>query len=280
MSHVYDFRTTRRYHGPLQAVIFDWAGTLVDFGCIATAEGLVEVFQRHQVDLSLAEARGPMGLEKQDHIRHLTRLEAVRDRWQARHGRAPTDQDVTALYQAFIPLQLACLARHAQLIPGTLEVVEQLRDRDIAIGTTTSYSHEMAAIHLREAEHQGFAPDAAVSVSEVPRGRPYPAMCLQNTIRLGVETVAACVKVDDTVPGIHAGLNAGMWTIGLTVSGNAVGLGPAQWQALSTAEQDGRRDRAFATMNASGAHYVVDSIADILPCLDDIELRLRRGEKP
>jgi phosphonoacetaldehyde hydrolase len=33
-------------------------------------------------------------------------------------------------------------------------------------------------------------------------------------------------------------------------------------------------------MYQSGAHYVVDSITDIMPCIDDIEARLARGERP
>ncbi len=280
MSHVYDFRTTRRYLGPLQAIIFNWAGTLVDFGCIAPAGVLVEVFRRQQVTLTLEEARAPMSTDTLEHIRRLTRLEAVRRRWLDSHGREPTEDDVAVMYQAFIPLQLECLSHYSQLIPGTLEVVQQLRDRDIKVGITTGYNREMTEINLRDARQQGFEPDAVVGASDVTQGRPFPAMCLQNAIALGVETVAACVTIDGTIAGIHAGLNAGMWTIGLAVSGNEVGLGLDQWQALSAADQDSRRQHAWARMSASGAHYVVDSIADILPCLDEIELRLRHGEKP
>jgi phosphonoacetaldehyde hydrolase len=40
------------------------------------------------------------------------------------------------------------------------------------------------------------------------------------------------------------------------------------------------RDRIYPTMYQRGAHYVIDSIADLMPCLDDIEARMRRGEKP
>ena len=280
MSHTYDFSTTRRYRGPLQGVILDWAGTILDFGCVAPAVVFVDVFQRHQVALSMDEARGPMGAEKKDHIRMLTELDAVRQRWVDAHGRGPTEADVDAMYQEFIPLQLEVLAQYSGLIPGALEVIQQLRAKGIKIGTTTGYSRDMTEINLCEAARQGFEPDSTVSASEVPKGRPYPFMCLQNAINLGVETVSACVKVDDTVPGIHAGQNAGMWTIGLTVSGNEVGLSLADWQALGEAEQEARRKRAFEKMSASGADYVVDSIADVMPCIDDIEARLQRGEKP
>ena len=71
-----------------------------------------------------------------------------------------------------------------------------------------------------------------------------------------------------------------MWTIGLAVSGNEVGLSLADWEELPEAEQERRRERAYRRMLQSGAHYVVDSIADIMPCIDDIEARLARGERP
>src|SRR5215468_5046065 len=105
-------------------------------------------------------------------------------------------------------------------------------------------------------------------------------MCLQNVINLGVSPVEACVKIDDTRPGVEEGLNAGMWTIGVAVSGNEVGLSLKDWEKLPQAEQARLREGASTRMYQAGAHYVVDSIADILPCLDDIEARLARGEQP
>lgn len=280
MSHIYDFRTSRRYCGPVQGVIFDWAGTLVDFGSVAPAGVFVEVFQRHRVTIGVDEARGPMGAEKKQHIRMLLEQDAIRQRWMDSHGQAPDEDDIETLYQAFIPLQLECLSRYSQLIPGALEVIDRLRQRGIRIGTNTGYNRAMTDINERDAKAQGFVPDASVCASEVPAGRPYPFMCLHSAMALEVETVAACVAVDDTVPGIHAGLNAGMWTVGLTVSGNEVGLTLDEWWALSAEQQEQRRRRAFDKMAASGAHYIIDSVADLMPCIQDIEARLRRGETP
>jgi phosphonoacetaldehyde hydrolase len=71
-----------------------------------------------------------------------------------------------------------------------------------------------------------------------------------------------------------------MWTIALAVSGNEVGMALAEWRALAPAAQQAKRERAYARLQQCGAHYVVDSIADILPCIDDIEARIRRGDTP
>ncbi len=275
-----NFSYRRTYRGPLEAVLLDWAGTTMDFGCIAPAVVFVEVFKRQGVPIDMAEARAPMGAHKRVHIQRITELDSVRARWQARHGRLPNEADVNRMFKEFVPLQLKCLSDYSELIPGTLEAVAELRKRGIKIGSTTGYMTEMMKINLRDAARQGYKPDSTVCASEVPAGRPYPHMCLQNVINLGVTTVEACVKVDDTVPGVEEGLNAGMWTIGLAVSGNEVGLSLKEWKRLSKAEKEEKRARAHRRMAQAGAHYTVDTIAEMMPCIDDIEERIRRGERP
>jgi phosphonoacetaldehyde hydrolase len=274
------FTYRRSYRGKLQAAIFDWAGTVLDFGCLAPAVTFVEGFRREGVAISLAEAREPMGAHKRVHIEQITRMEGVRQRWIAKHGKPPCEADIDRMYKDFIPLQVQCLSDYSELIPGTLEIVARLRARGCKIGTTTGYSTEMMAVNLKDAARQGYKPDYTVCASELPAGRPFPHMCLQNVIQLGVSTVEACVKIDDTRPGIEEGLAAGMWTIGLAVSGNEVGLSLSDWEKLSESEQEQRRDQAYDRLYRSCAHYVVDSIADIMPCIDDIEARLARGERP
>ena len=274
------FNYARTYRGPIEAVLLDWAGTTMDFGCMAPAVVFVEVFKRKQVPITIEEARAPMGAHKRVHIQKITELEAVRRRWQETHGRLPNDDDVEAMFADFVPLQLDCLSTYSALIPGTLEIIAELRSRGIKIGSTTGYLPDMMEINRRDAEKQGYVPDSTVCAGDVPAGRPYPYMCLQNTINLQITTVHACVKIDDTTPGVEEGLNAGMWTIGLAVSGNEVGLTLEDWNALSEKEQDARRERAYTRMRQCGSHYVVDAIGDVMPCIDDIQARIVRGEKP
>ena len=280
MSQIFDFAYTRSYRGPIQAVLLDWAGTTMDFGCVAPAVVFVEVFRRQGVPITMDEVRAPMGAQKRVHLQKITQLDAVRQRWRETHDRLPDEGDIAGMFAEFVPLQLECLSTYSDLIPGTLETVAQLRARGIRIGSTTGYTTEMTAINLRDAARQGYEPDSTVSASEMPAGRPYPFMCLQNAINLQVDCVQACVKVDDTIPGVEEGLNAGMWSIGLAVSGNEAGLPLADWEALPDDQQAARRERAYRRMLQSGAHYVVDPIADLMPCIDEIEQRLRRGERP
>lgn len=274
------FSYERVFLGPVEAVIFDMAGTVLDFGSIAPAGVFIEVFKRRQVEISVTEARGPMGAEKRRHIEMLLEMPAVAERFTQAHGRDWTQQDVDELYADFIPLQVNSLPNFSTLIPGADEIAQELTARGIKIGVNSGYNREMLEVCLAAVRQQGFNPQSAVAASDVPRARPSPAMSLKNAIELGIENVAGCVKVDDTVPGIDEGLNAGMWTIGLAISGNEVGVDHATWTAMDADTQAKHRARAEDKMRKAGAHYVVDSIADILPVLEDIEARLADGDHP
>lgn len=274
------FRYQRSYRGPVQAVIFDWAGTTVDFGSLAPVAAFTRLFAAQGIDLNLDEARGPMGTEKREHIRQLCALPRIAAAWRDRYGESPDEAVIDRLYREFVPLQVAAIRDSAQLIPRCREVVAALRGRGVRIGANTGYSRAMLEALAEAAADQGYRPDSSVCATEVPRGRPFPHMSLKNAIELEVETVHACVKVDDTAPGIEEGLNAGMWTIAVAVSGNEVGLALDDWEALTPAEQQRRRVAAYSRLRASGAHYVMDTIADLLPYIERIERRLARGERP
>lgn len=240
-----EFRFIRRYRGPLKAVLLDWAGTTLDYGCYAPAVVFIEVFKRRGVEISTEEAREPMGAHKKVHIRKLTQIPAVARRWEDMHGRPPGEQDVEAMFPEFVPLQVACLAEYCELIPGTLEAVEAMRRRGLKIGSTTGYTTEMMTVLLEEAKRRGYEPDATVCAADVPEARPAPWMCLENAQRLGIYPVESMVKIDDTIPGIEEGLNAGMWTIGLAKTGNEVGLNEKEIEALSKEQYQQKIARAI-----------------------------------
>jgi phosphonoacetaldehyde hydrolase len=268
------------YRGPLKAVLLDWAGTTLDYGCMAPAVVFMEVFRRRGVEITIEEAREPMGAHKKVHIRKITQNASVARRWEQRHGSLPGEDDVEAMFQDFIPLQLACLGQYADLIPGTLEAVAEFRRRGLKIGSTTGYTEEMMTLLQAEAARRGYVPDSTVCATQVPAGRPYPYMCLQNAINLQVFPMEAIVKVGDTLPDIEEGLNAGMWTIGLAKTGNELGLTEREVAALDPEVLRARLARAYERMQHAGAHYVVDGISDVAPLLDEIERRVAGGERP
>jgi phosphonoacetaldehyde hydrolase len=272
--------TPAHYTGPLKAVILDWAGTIVDYGSCAPAGVFVEVFARRGVPITMAQARGPMGSEKRAHVAAITAMPEVADAWKRTHGRPCADADIDAMYTDFVPLQIESLPRFADLIPGTFEAVADFRKRGLKIGTNTGYNAEMMRVLAPETARRGFEPDCIVTSDTVPEGRPAPWMALQAAAELGVYPMSAIVKIGDTIPDIHEGLNAGMWTIAVAATGNELGLSQPEAEALPPDEREARLAGARERLLMAGAHYVVDGIADTPPILDQIENRLADGERP
>ena len=93
-----EFLFRRAYRGPLKAAVLDWAGTTVDYGCCAPAIVFVDVFKRHGVEITDAEARAPMGAEKRQHILEITEMPRVAAAWEAAHGTPCTPANVDAMY--------------------------------------------------------------------------------------------------------------------------------------------------------------------------------------
>jgi phosphonoacetaldehyde hydrolase len=230
----------------IQAVIFDWAGTMIDYGSRAPTEVMKAVFREAGVAITDAEARQAMGLPKKEHIRQIASIPRVA----AALGGAP---DIDAMYASFVPKQTAVLAEHAGVIPGVLDVVRTLRARGARLGSTTGYTRPMLDLLIAEAAKQGLHLDAAFCPDDTGEGRPAPWMCFANMKALGVYPPSRCVKVGDTPSDIEEGRNAGMWTVGVVDTGNEAG--------------DGAR--------LKGADFRIPSVANLLPVLDEIEARLR-----
>jgi phosphonoacetaldehyde hydrolase len=270
------------YNNPtkLQAAILDWAGTVVDFGSFAPTQIFVEAFAEFDVQVSIEEARGPMGMGKWDHIRTLCDQPRIAERYRQVFGRTPSDEDVTAIYQRFMPLQIEKIAEHSALIPGALDTIGTLRKQGIKIGSCSGYPAQVMAKVVELAARNGYVADHVVATDEVPNGRPWPAQALANVIALGIDDVAACVKVDDTVPGILEGRRAGMWTVALVCSGNALGLTHDDYRALGSEALANERTRIHRLFAGSRPHYLIDTINELPDVIADINQRLANGEMP
>lgn len=264
----------------LQAAILDWAGTVVDFGSFAPTQIFVEAFAEFDVQVSIEEARGPMGMGKWDHIRTLCDVPEIAERYRNVFGRTPTDEDVTAIYNRFMPLQIEKIAMHSALIPGALDTLTGLRRDGLKIGSCSGYPKVVMDKVVELAAQNGYVADHVVATDETPNGRPWPAQALANVIALGIDDVAACVKVDDTVPGILEGRRAGMWTVALVCSGNALGLTWEGYQALSAEKLESERKRIHALFAGSRPHYLIDTINELPEVVADINRRLAKGEMP
>jgi phosphonoacetaldehyde hydrolase len=259
---------------PVKAVVFDWAGTMVDFGCMAPVRALIEVFADEGLSLSAEEARRDMGKAKLDHLRALLADPAVQARWAALKDEPSSEADVERLYSKLEPVMKSEAAKASLLIPGAAGVVEELRDLGVRIGSGTGYTREMMAGILPSAAEQGYAPELVVCAGETPSGRPAPLMTWKALIALDAWPARACIKVDDAPVGIEEGRMAGCWTVGLSGSGNEVGLDIEAYAALAPGDRDERLAQAERALTAAGADFVIEDVSHLLPVVHEIARRI------
>lgn len=271
------------YKGPLRAAILDWSGTVTDRYVIAPAVVFQKVFESKNVPISMEEAREPMGLRKDLHIKAITEMDGVKERWDLVHGRMPSDRDVDEMFAEYVPAQIDCLSKYSSIIPGACGAVDRLRNGlNLKIGMTTGFTRPMADVLLKNLKAQGYEPDVNVTGDEVESGaRPMPFMLYENLERLGVFPIQSVVKVDDTIGGIGEGKNAGCWTVGLSRYSNYMNINSYEEESrLSEKEIAYRNNVTKDILKEAGAHYVVDSIKELPDVCYEINQKLANGIHP
>ncbi|MBI3863260.1 MAG: phosphonoacetaldehyde hydrolase [Planctomycetia bacterium] len=247
----------------IRAVILDWAGTTIDYGSRAPMQVFMEIFCRRGIEITVAEARGPMGRAKLDHLAEIASLPRVAALWMQRYGHSPQAADVQAMYVDFLPLQKETLRTGSDVIPGIPEAVAELRRMGLAIGSTTGYTRELMDVVTPIAERGGYAPDVIVVPDEVAAGRPAPWLNFRAAELLGVYPMTQVLVVDDTTAGIEAGLHAGSPTVAVTQTGNALGLSENEVARLPAAELESRLTVIERQFRDLGAQHVIRSVAEL-----------------
>lgn len=275
------FIRSQKYRGPVQAVILDWAGTGVDHGCFGPIEPIVRAFADQGLELHITEARGPMGMAKKDHVRALLADSGIAARWAEAYGRAPEEKDVEHIYSQAEKHMLKAVGDYAVPVPGAVGALSQFRDMGLKIGSCTGYTSEMMKTVAKQAARLGYEVDCILTADQTGgKGRPFPFMIYENAVRLGVSPLEAVVKIGDTPVDIQEGLNAGVWTIGVTHSSSHVGLGWADLASLPAGEQAAKTAEADRILREAGAHFTVPYLADCAAVIEKINQNLEAGVLP
>ncbi len=264
----------------VRGVVLDWAGTTVDHGSRAPAFVFQEIFRSRGVNVTVAQAREPMGMAKLEHIAAVAAMPEVAEAWAAKYGQPCAKADIDSMYADFLPLQLKTLDQHCGLIEGVVEAVAELRSRGLKIGSSTGYTRQLMEVVSAAATPQGYTPDCVLCAEDAPRGRPAPFLIYEAARRLDIFPLTSIVKVDDTAVGIQAGRNAGCWTVGISRTGNCVGLSCEEFESLSPQERKEKVDAAAATLTHAGAHEVIESVADLPDVIARFEQKLSQGQRP
>ena len=264
----------------IKAIILDWAGTVVDHGSRAPMGAFVKAFAQFGVTISIADARGPMGMAKRDHIRMVGTSPAVAAAWRAKHGRDFDDAAIDAIFEVFEPMNIAAVEAHSALIPGAHDALDWCKARGIRIGSTTGYTRPIMERLMPLAAAQGFVPEVTICAGDLAAGRPAPLQIWSALAQMGIWPASSVIKLDDTPPGIGEARAAGCWAVGVALTGNNPGLSAEELAGLAPAERDALRRAASEPLMRAGAHLVIETIAELPALIDHIETRLAAGEKP
>lgn len=254
-----------------KAVVFDWAGTVIDFGSFAPMGAFVETFAKFGVETTIADARKPMGLPKRAHIAAMLAEPHIAAGWEEAQGAPPDEAAIDAVYRVFVPLNEEVVKDYCTLVPGTLDAVAYIRGKGMKIGSTTGYTRSIMERVLPLAAALGYEPDNLVCADDLPLGRPTPIGMYKCFLDLMVFPASAVIKVDDTEPGIAEGAAAGCVTVGLTLSGNEAGLTPDELAGLSAPERQALHERVAAKLVAAGADHVIGTVAELPELIERLE---------
>ncbi len=274
------FSPDQTYTGPVKAVILDWAGTAIDFGCFGPVAAFQKAFQDFGINPTLEETRRPMGREKKEHIREMLKMPAIQTQWQKKYGRLPSEEDTDPLFARLQEIMPETLALYSDPVPGCLSALEELRDQNISIGSCTGYYRDMMTRLIPAAEARGFKPDFIATSDDVPQGRPYPWMCWLNCVKMGIFPPQAVVKVGDTLIDIQEGRNAGHWTVAVVHSSNSMGKKPEELEKLKPEELHKLEAPIAKAFSDAGAHFVISDISELPRICNDINQLLLMGIQP
>lgn len=265
----------------IEGVIFDWAGTTVDFGCFAPVHVFIAIFEDAGIEVTMEEARRPMGMLKIDHIRTMLEMPRIYSLWEEKYNRPFTEEDVERLYAEFEPALMVSLENYTDPIPGVVETVELLKKEGLKVGSTTGYTHSMMNVVVPNAKEKGYAPDVYVTADDTDSvGRPYPYMIYRNMERLALRTAWRLVKVGDTVSDIKEGVNAGLWSVGVVVGSSEMGLNMEDYNGLTQRDKEKEIARTVKKFMDSGADFTIETIDELPRLLETINELIAKGKRP
>jgi phosphonoacetaldehyde hydrolase len=265
----------------LEAVIFDWAGTTVDYGCFAPVKVFMDIFKQVGIVVTMEEARAPMGMLKIDHIREMLSMPRISGLWEEEYGRPFGEEDVEALHSTFETTLLTNLADYTDPIPHVIDTVENLRDMGLKIGSTTGYTGSMMDIVVPQAERKGYRPDFYITADDTNSfGRPFPYMIFRNMEALQLTAPWKVIKVGDTVSDMKEGVNAGVWTVGVIEGSSEMGLTQEEFDSLSETEKDQIRAKVEQVFYTNGADFTIRTMKELPELIERINEKIAQGKRP
>lgn len=265
----------------IKAVVFDWAGTTIDYGSRAPIIGFQAAFERFGVHLDEATIRQDVGLDKKAHVKKMLQDPDVWAKYVKQAPASTLEQAVASVYAAFQETIQAALTQTADLKPGVAAFLNYLDEKRILVATTSGYNQAMIQTLLPLVKKQGFQPTVNVT-SELTSGvgRPAGDMLSYALKQLGVDDPASVMKIGDTVNDIKEANNAGAIAVGVVVGSNLIGMSETEFVCLDKLEQARLIADASGKFYEAGADHVVASMADVMPLIEHLNQEAARKQAP
>lgn len=256
----------------IEAVILDWSGTIVDYGCMAAEENYREIFEEFGINLTTSEIRTKMGIEKIDHIRSILESDRVSKLWFENTGMEPNEGDVRELNRRFEGNIFEKVKKYSEPKEYVKQTLELLRESGIRIGSTTSYSSEVMEFLTKIVAERGIKVDCWINSEQVKgQGRPNPFMIFKNMEKMGVGSVRNVIKVGDTINDIKEGINAGVTTVGVIDGSSEMGLSLSEFESLSDKDKHTAREKIYDKFKNAGANYIINNFSTLPYIVAQIE---------
>lgn len=241
----------------IKALLFDVDGVLVDSEGISIQIG-IEFFRKKGIMLERADFAPFLGGGE------ALFFEGVAESKGVHINLAEASAFFSSRYPEF-------LSQMDIALPGAKEMISAALASHLLIGIVSSAPEEKVQRNLKALGYSKEDFDVVITGKDIKRNKPNPDIYLSASIALGVD-MKECVVFEDSVVGVQAGKNAGMFVVGLmtTVDAETIALAGADhvvstlaaFMPFSTPEGlelqlDEEDGKANPDAELYGVHYIV-----------------------
>lgn len=248
----------------IKLVIFDWAGTTIDYGCFAPVEAFRKAFLDYKIEVTLEEIRLPMGTSKKEHIATMLEMPRIKDLFYKEYNRDYNEDDVNKINESFEKKLFLVLDDYTDPIDGVVQLTNELKEKGINIGSTTGYTSQMMEVVEKNAKIKGYSPDYISTAQIAGAGRPSSLMIEDNMRHFKISDKNEVIKVGDTISDILEGVNSKVKTVGVIMGSSELG------KSIDEEVQPDEIERVRKKFYDAGADYVIENIKDLSSILNKL----------
>lgn len=249
----------------IKACIFDLGGTIVDRYSLTPLLSLKKLFQKRDIHLNNGLIFKDMGKNKKDHINLILNDDLILKQWFKKYDEYPNDKDVNTLFDHFNRIQMKYSDEIIDILPETKPCIGYLDFNYIKKGCTTGFNKKNMDIIRGKLERKNIYLDRYISSTCLDKpSRPHPFMIQEIMNSLNITDPKSVIKVDDTVVGIHEGMRAKCWTVGVSRWSTNMKISSIEdAYGLHIYELQNQLKKSREILYEGGADFVIDTLDEL-----------------